>query len=446
MILDATIQAVKDVNVIDVISHYVDMKRKGANYLGLCPFHDEKTGSFTVSPAKNMYKCFGCGKGGDAIKFVMDYEGKTYPEAIELIAGLNNILVETTEKSTERTKRTLTKLKKAVKQVATFDTIPLSLLPESKDHIYKNPLTKQLAGIFGGKIVEAVLDEYEIVINGNWLVFPQIDIKGRCRTAKGIKYQNNGHRDHEALPMWLHSSLKNSDKLPESFSLKQCFTGEVLINRFPQKSIAIVEGQSTALYMACLSLAAQKNKIKSLEYFTRFIFICTGGSDGIGWKNEGISNVLRGRKVIAFPDAGFYNQWLNDAEELRESGIIIGVSDFIEKKFEQGLLSYNDDLRDFFEPLSDEIRCQCSIINIDATDVFSIPVLTNTGSEYDHLIMATIWTRDGKIYDSIYSSEGELITSHPKIETLSTFFNKSFQQGFIDGKEALLNVVNENWQ
>jgi hypothetical protein len=441
MIEETTIQAVKAVNIMDVIRHYVDLKRKGANYLGLCPFHDEKTGSFTVSPAKDLFKCFGCGKSGDGIKFIMEHEKLSYPEAISLIAGLNNIPVDQAEYRAEAIKRKLIKSKKPIREGLEFDTIPFSLIPEPKDHIYKNPLTKQLAAIYGAEIVEAVIDQYEITINGNWLVFPQKDIKGRFRTVKGIRYENNGHRDHNALPMWLHASLKKAAKLPDAFRLKQCFTGEHLINQFHSKTIAIVEGQSTALYMACLSMAAQQKKIKSLEYFTRFIWICTGGSDGIGWKKEGIADVLRNRKVIAFPDAGFYDQWLSDAEELQETGINIGVSELIEKKFKAGKVQHNDDLRDFLEGYNEEIKSYFSAIQINEGDIKLINVPSIAGPEYGCLRLYEIRLANGSLFEILADEDGEIITAHERLHEFTTFFKRELQPGKFNGIDCLINII-----
>ena len=85
----------------EVIGHFVNLKRRGVNLIGLCPFHDEKTPSFTVSPAKNIYKCFGCGKGGDAVRFIMDHEGYSFPEAIRYLAGMYHITLEETTPSPE---------------------------------------------------------------------------------------------------------------------------------------------------------------------------------------------------------------------------------------------------------------------------------------------------------------------------------------------------------
>ncbi len=74
------------VNIVDVIGNYVALKKKGANYFGLCPFHGEKTASFSVAPGKQIFYCFGCGKGGDAVRFLMDYENITFQEALKRLA------------------------------------------------------------------------------------------------------------------------------------------------------------------------------------------------------------------------------------------------------------------------------------------------------------------------------------------------------------------------
>ena len=73
-------------DILDVISGYVSLKRKGASYFGLCPFHNEKTGSFSVSRSKQIYYCFGCGAGGNVISFIMQYENLTFPEAVQFLA------------------------------------------------------------------------------------------------------------------------------------------------------------------------------------------------------------------------------------------------------------------------------------------------------------------------------------------------------------------------
>jgi len=92
MIEQESIETLKNrIDVVDVVASYIELKKSGANYKANCPFHGENTPSFVVSPAKQIYHCFGCGVGGDAIKFVMEYEKLNYPEAIEKLASQYNV-------------------------------------------------------------------------------------------------------------------------------------------------------------------------------------------------------------------------------------------------------------------------------------------------------------------------------------------------------------------
>ncbi len=81
-------------DVVDIISQFLELKKAGANFKACCPFHGEETPSFVVSPAKQIYHCFGCGVGGDSINFLMEYEKLTYPEALEKLAGMVNVSLE----------------------------------------------------------------------------------------------------------------------------------------------------------------------------------------------------------------------------------------------------------------------------------------------------------------------------------------------------------------
>ena len=102
MIKPETIQRIIDTaRIEEVIGDFVTLKKRGVNYLGLCPFHNEKTPSFSVSPAKGIYKCFGCGKAGNAINFVIEHEHYSYPEALKYIAKKYNIEVEEEEVTPE---------------------------------------------------------------------------------------------------------------------------------------------------------------------------------------------------------------------------------------------------------------------------------------------------------------------------------------------------------
>jgi DNA primase len=83
------------VDVVDVVGRYVQLRKGGANLLGLCPFHNEKSPSFTVSPTKQFYHCFGCGAHGSAITFLMEHTGASFPEAVRsLAAGVGMVVPE----------------------------------------------------------------------------------------------------------------------------------------------------------------------------------------------------------------------------------------------------------------------------------------------------------------------------------------------------------------
>ena len=100
--IDRIFEAAK---VEDVVGSYVSLKKRGANLLGLCPFHHEKTGSFTVSPSKGIYKCFGCGKAGNAVGFIMEIEQCSYIEAIKQLAQRYHITIEERELTQEEKQR-----------------------------------------------------------------------------------------------------------------------------------------------------------------------------------------------------------------------------------------------------------------------------------------------------------------------------------------------------
>ena len=102
MIARSTVQKVIDTaDVVDVVGSFVTLKKRGANQMGLCPFHNEKTPSFTVSPSKGIYKCFGCGKAGNSVTFVQEHEQLSFPEAIKWLAKRYHIQVEEKERTPE---------------------------------------------------------------------------------------------------------------------------------------------------------------------------------------------------------------------------------------------------------------------------------------------------------------------------------------------------------
>lgn len=105
MIDRATVEKIMEAaNIVDVVSEFVTLRKSGANYKGLCPFHEEKTPSFHVSPARGICHCFGCGKGGNAVGFIMEHEQMTYPEALRWLAAKYHIEIHERELSDEEKK------------------------------------------------------------------------------------------------------------------------------------------------------------------------------------------------------------------------------------------------------------------------------------------------------------------------------------------------------
>lgn len=120
---DELVEEVRQRNdIVDIISGYVNLKKKGGNYFGLCPFHNEKSASFSVSPGKQMYYCFGCGAGGNVFTFIMNYENYTFAEAIKLLADRAGIAlpeIEDSKEAREKEKRRKTLLQ-INKEAATY--------------------------------------------------------------------------------------------------------------------------------------------------------------------------------------------------------------------------------------------------------------------------------------------------------------------------------------
>ncbi|RUM66013.1 MAG: DNA primase [Sulfurospirillum sp.] len=133
MIEQESIEALKNrLDIVDVVGSYIELKKSGANFKANCPFHGENTPSFVVSPAKQIYKCFGCGVGGDSIKFVMEYEKLSYPEALEKLASQYNITLRHTEGN-----KSFSKEKKIMEDLNLFFRKNLSNNPTALHYLHE---------------------------------------------------------------------------------------------------------------------------------------------------------------------------------------------------------------------------------------------------------------------------------------------------------------------
>ncbi len=137
-------QLKSSINIIDIISNYIEVKKTGANFKANCPFHGEKTPSFIISPAKGIFHCFGCGAGGDAIKFVMDYEQLNYPDALEKIASIMNFSLTYAEGHGD-----FNQIKRVLEQVQDWYVKNLENNPVAKTYLKKRGINAQSVEKFG---------------------------------------------------------------------------------------------------------------------------------------------------------------------------------------------------------------------------------------------------------------------------------------------------------
>ena len=104
MIAKETIDRIfETARIEEVVADFVHLKKRGVNLLGLCPFHNEKTPSFNVNPARNIFKCFGCGKGGTSVNFIMEHEHLSYPDTLRYLAKKYHIEIEEEQQTAEQT-------------------------------------------------------------------------------------------------------------------------------------------------------------------------------------------------------------------------------------------------------------------------------------------------------------------------------------------------------
>ncbi len=145
MIDNASIESLKNsIDIVDVIGNFIELRKAGANYKANCPFHGEKTPSFVVSPSKQIYHCFGCGVGGDSIKFVMEFEKLSYPEAIEKLASMYNFSLAYTKGSSD-----YSDAKRVLEFIQTWYVKNLENNPTAKQYLLNRGISQNSIEKFG---------------------------------------------------------------------------------------------------------------------------------------------------------------------------------------------------------------------------------------------------------------------------------------------------------
>lgn len=142
-------------DIVDIVSETVILKKSGLNYFGLCPFHSEKTPSFSVNPAKQIFHCFGCGSGGDALAYVMKYHGLPFPEAVNMLARKYNIVIETRHLDPAGKKRQDLK--------ETLFRINRKVMDHYRKHLEKDPAGQKAREYLANrKLTPEVMEEFHL--------------------------------------------------------------------------------------------------------------------------------------------------------------------------------------------------------------------------------------------------------------------------------------------
>ncbi|MBL7815207.1 MAG: hypothetical protein JNL70_09360 [Saprospiraceae bacterium] len=300
-------------DIFDTVNQYVKLKKIGNKYIGLCPFHDEKTPSFYITPSKGIFKCFGCGKGGDVIKFIQEIKGLSFIEAVKTL---------TNERTIDEKWRLSDEYKKilpppSVKKVEFIDpTIVRQTMQRYEDNHFAQFLLQILHN--DKQVWADLIQRFSIgTVKGNKTVFWQRDVNGDYRggqimlynlaTGKREKYWSNGNKRR---PEWTHE--KPYLNIP-NFQLAQCFCGEYQL-KTQFKPVAVVESAKTAAIMTVIE--------------PRYTWLASCGADGL--TNEKCT-VLIGKRIVLYPDLGKFDEWSKRAKELKEAlSLDIVVCDILE--------------------------------------------------------------------------------------------------------------------
>lgn len=286
-------------DIVSVIGDYVELKRAGSNYVGLCPFHNEKTPSFSVSPSKGIFHCFGCGVGGDVISFIMQKEGLSYPEAIKFLADKLGILVETNEVNKEKYehRKKLFEINNEAK-LFYYKNLLINDIPKEyikKRNLNNNLINKFIIGYADGKnslyrhllqkgyqkddIIEVGLinqDEKGNVYDKfrNRLMFPIVDIRGnvigfggRALADSRAKYMNSPQNlaYDKSKNVYGVSNLKNSTKV-----------GKIILVEGYMDVISLTNyGFDYAI--ASLGTSLTHDQAKLIKRYCKNIYICYDG-------------------------------------------------------------------------------------------------------------------------------------------------------------------------
>ncbi len=188
MIDNASIESLKNsIDIVDVVGNFIELRKAGANYKANCPFHGEKTPSFVVSPSKQIYHCFGCGVGGDSIKFVMELEKLSYPEAIEKLASMFNFSLNYTKGSSD-----YSDAKRVLENIQSWYVKNLERNPVAREYLLNRGISQSSIEKFG---IGYVPDGNSVInfLNAALLPLPKAVESGVLAQGEGGRYYARLH-------------------------------------------------------------------------------------------------------------------------------------------------------------------------------------------------------------------------------------------------------------
>lgn len=356
MISDQTIELIRSrVNIVDIIGEYTDLKRAGSSFKGLCPFHNEKTPSFTVDDKKQLFHCFGCGAGGDIVSFIMQKEGLSYKESLEFLANKAGVTITYNDSSSQNPRNK--ELYEINKDIMMFFYKNLLTNKDAINYLKTRGLSSSIVNKF---MLGFAKDSWDDLINySEYKGYDRNDLEDIGLIKKSTqgkyydKYRNRiifpiinhygnvigfgGRSIDDQMPKYLNS--------PESSIFKKRYNlyGLNVYKRQKKKDIVLVEGYMDVIALnnhgidyavASLGTALTNDQAKLIKRYADNVYICYD-SDGAGIKatdkavdiflNEGIVP-----KVIVLDDG------LDPDDFIKK----FGQEKFLEKK-EQALDAYN---------------------------------------------------------------------------------------------------------
>lgn len=299
VINDNVLDEIRDrADIVDLIGEYVDLKRSGSNYMGLCPFHSEKTPSFSVSPSKSIFKCFGCGVGGDVITFIMKRENLNFPEAVEFLAEKYNVRLSEYKDENKEARDKRNRLYDINREAAMHFLNNLSSSPKAQKYLRDRGLSDKTIRTYGlGYSKDSWTDLYDHLIklgykedellelnliskskNGNYIdrfrdrvMFPIIN-----RNNKVIAFGARGFGD--AKPKYL-----NSRETPIFHKGSNLFNMNIISRESSRQRIILVEGYMDVISLynsginysvASLGTSLTEDQAAIIKKMAKDIYIC----------------------------------------------------------------------------------------------------------------------------------------------------------------------------